>query len=113
MNFLRIAFQTSLLLAMTLSIAACTTSPPRTEQQSEADHKIELAVTQQLEANPRIYAAHVTVSVRDGVVTLSGFVFEPEEVNEAKQSAALVPGVKEIKNRIELELFSRSSRGSG
>ena len=113
MNFLRIAFQTSLLLAMTLSIAACTTSPPRTEQQSEADHKIELAVTQQLESNPRIYAAHVTVSVRDGVVTLSGFVFEPEEVNEAKQSAALVPGVKEIKNRIELELFSRSSRGSG
>ena len=113
MNFLRIAFQTSLLLAMTLSIAACSTSPPRTEQQTEADHKIERAVTQQLEANPRIYAAHVTVSVRNGVVTLSGFVLEPDEVNGAKQTAARVPGVKGVVNHIELELFSRSSRGSG
>ncbi len=113
MNFFRMVLQTSLLLAVTLSIAACTTSPPRTEQQTEADHNIELAVTQQLEANPRIYAAHVTVTVRDGVVTLSGFVFEPDEMNEAKQSAARVPGVKAIVNRIELELFSRSSRGSG
>jgi hypothetical protein len=34
-------------------------------------------------------------------------------MNEAKQSAARVPGVKAIVNRIELELFSRSSRGSG
>jgi osmotically-inducible protein OsmY len=102
-----------LLLALAAFLAACASSPPRTAAETEADRKIELAVTQQLDANPHIYAAHISVSVHNGVVTLTGFVFEPEEVNEAKRTAALVPGVKEIKNHIELELFSRSSRGSG
>ena len=103
----------SWMLAMVALITACTTLPPRTPAETEADNQLESAVMQALNNDPTIYARHIDVTAREGVVTLSGFVFQGSELFEAAQIAARVPGVTSVKNQIELEMIGRRNRGGG
>ncbi len=96
-----------LMLVLIGLIAACATSPPRSASESAADDKIELAVIQALADDPHVYARHIEVSVRRGVVTLSGFVLGIDDLYEAKQIAASVPGVISVNNQMELMIFRR------
>lgn len=66
---------------------------------------------QQLANDPNIYAEHIEVSVRRGVVTLDGFVMEIKDLDGAKQIAARVPGVTSVNNQMELEVFGRGGKG--
>ncbi|MDE2259308.1 MAG: BON domain-containing protein [Betaproteobacteria bacterium] len=99
-----------LLLALVASIASCATKPPRNSSEIKADKAIELAVTQQLDDDQNIYARHIEVDVYRGVVTLSGFVFEANDLFEAAQVAARVPGVISVSNQMQLEVFGRGGR---
>lgn len=63
-----------------------------------------LAVTVEaaLNADPRIYARHVDVSVDGGTVRLGGFVWCASDFLYAKSDAASVPGVVRVVNEMEL-----------
>jgi osmotically-inducible protein OsmY len=102
----------SLFFALVAFVTSCATKPPRDASEIEADKKIEFAVTQQLAEDPNIYARHIEVSVYRGVVTLSGFVTEADDLFEATRVAALVPGVTSVKDQMELQMFGRGG-GSG
>ncbi len=111
MSLLRKVFRISLLITAAAFIGACASSPPRTASEIDADRMLEQAVKQQLVDNPNIYAKHIEVSSRNGVVTLGGFVLEARDLFEAQQIAARVPGVTSVKNQMELEMFGRGGKG--
>ena len=102
----------SLFFALIAFVTSCAIKPPRDASEIEADKKIEFAVTQQLADDPNIYARHIEVSVYRGVVTLSGFVTESNELFEATRVAALVPGVTSVEDQIELQVFGRGGGGA-
>ena len=104
MTFLGKANRISLLFASIAFIAACTTLPPRSASEVQADKRMEQAVEQQLANDSSLYSRHLEVSVYQGVVTLSGFVFEANDPAEAVRVAALVPGVKSVSNQIDLQV---------
>ena len=94
----------SLLLILVAFITSCATNPPRNSSEIKTDNAIELAVTQQLADAPNSYLRHVDVSVYRGIVTLSGFVTERDDLAEAVRIAALIPGVTSVSNQIELQV---------
>jgi len=65
-------------------------------------------VKQQIETAMRsdryFYDEHVAVTVKDGVVTLRGIVFDPWDLRTARRIAKRIPGVKRVVNDLELEL---------
>ncbi len=69
-----------------------------------ADARLASAVLETLHADPYFYDGHVTVTVRDGVLTLSGMVFDEWDLSTAQRLARRVPGVKRIINQLELQL---------
>lgn len=65
------------------------------------DAEITNAVELALSRDPRVDARQVNTSSRNGVVTLTGRVDSTEAVAAAVRTAAAVPGVKSIDNRLE------------
>jgi osmotically-inducible protein OsmY len=55
-----------------------------------------------LNADPIYYFRHVDVNVRDGVATLSGYVWVPQAIYHAQKIAARVPGVTRVVDQMEL-----------
>lgn len=100
---LRKSSKIALLFVFAAFFTALTTSPSRADAGDEADKKIEVAVMQQLANSPNLYAKHIKVSVRRGVVTLSGFVMGVKDLDGAKQSAARVPGVTSVIDQMKVE----------
>lgn len=68
--------------------------------------KLQRDVTEELEWDPAIDAAHIGVSARDGVVTLTGHVASFGEKLAAERAARRVKGVKAVAQDIEVELPS-------
>lgn len=68
------------------------------------DKTIQKAVLDELTWEPSVDAAHVGVSVRDGVVTLDGHVETYAGKLAAEKAAARVKGVKAIVEKIEVRL---------
>lgn len=60
------------------------------------DHKLQLAVLEQLDCDPSINASHIGVAVRDGVVVLTGHVQSFGEKHAVETAAGLVHGVKGV-----------------
>jgi osmotically-inducible protein OsmY len=92
-------------VAMTLlgSVLACAHGPPRTAAQKEADQQIETQVDNALQADTLLYAKHISVHAYNGVVRLSGFVWEPPDITEAQRIAGDVKGVTGVVNDLELQ----------
>ena len=68
-------------------------------------------VLDELKFEPSINAAHIGVSVNDGIVTLSGHVTSYWEKYAAERAAKRVYGVKAIANEMEVKLpGSKQSR---
>jgi len=91
---------TAALAAYTL--AACSTSPPRSDAERSADGAAAAQVEAALEADPRIFARHIDVRVNRGVVHLEGFVWSDEDLLFARKDAASVPGIWGVVNQMEL-----------
>jgi osmotically-inducible protein OsmY len=68
------------------------------------DLDIKRDVEEELRANPDIDASDIAVSVKNGVVTLAGFVRSFAQRYEAEQTANRVAGVVGIANDIEVRL---------
>ena len=69
-----------------------------------ADEEVKEQVEQALHTDPYFYDGHVTVTIKDGVVTLSGVVFDEWDLRVAKRIAKRIAGVRRVVNDLEIEL---------
>src|SRR5260221_6999184 len=69
-----------------------------------SDIDIKRDVEAELRWNPDIDATDIAVAVKNGVVTLSGFVRSYAQKREAEQTAKRVNGVAAVANEIEVRL---------
>jgi osmotically-inducible protein OsmY len=69
-----------------------------------SDSDIERDVKEELAWNPDLDAKYIAITVKDGVVTLAGFVKSYAEKYEAEAAAKRVTGVKAVANDIEVRL---------
>jgi len=76
----------------------------------KSDRDIERDVKEELGWNPDLDASDIAVSVKDGVVTLAGFVKSYTDKYEAEAAAKRVAGVKGVANDIEVRLPSIDER---
>jgi len=61
-----------------------------------ADEKTRRQVEQALHSDRFFYDEHVTVTIKNGVVTLQGIVFDDWDVRTAMRIARKTPGVKRV-----------------
>jgi osmotically-inducible protein OsmY len=83
---------------------------PNPEAVMKSDRDIERDVKEELKWNPDLDASDIAVSVKDGVVTLAGFVKSYTDKYEAEAAAKRVAGVKGVANDIEVRLPSIDER---
>jgi hyperosmotically inducible periplasmic protein len=98
-------------LALLCGVAACATGPAKSDAQQQADREMAAHVQDALDADKQLYARHITVRADNGVVRLTGFVWDPPDLMEAKSVAELVPGVSSVVNDLELERNGMDNSG--
>ena len=76
----------------------------------KSDAELQRDVLNELEWEPSVNAAHIGVSVKDGVVTLSGHVPSYAERYGAELAARRVYGVRAVANELEVKLPGDSKR---
>lgn len=76
------------------------------KMQARTDEDIRDAVLLELEWEPKITSKDIAVAVKDGVVTLSGFVHSYYEKEAAEKAAKRVYGVRGVANDIQVKLSS-------
>jgi osmotically-inducible protein OsmY len=77
---------------------------------TRTDEDIQLDVLEELKWDARVQPNEVGVSVKGGIVTLSGFVNSYTKKYAAEEAAHRVRGVKAVANDIEVRLLSSSER---
>ena len=75
------------------------------------DQTVKKLVLEELGWEPSIDAAHIGVTARDGIVSLTGHVASYAEKFAAEQAAGRVVGVKEIADELEVRYFDGAMRG--
>src|ERR1700686_3404555 len=98
-------------LVLLCGVAACATGPAKSDAQQQADRETAAHVQAALDADKQLYARHITVRADSGVVRLTGFVWDPPDLNEAKSVAELVPGVSRVVNDLELNRNGMDNSG--
>src|SRR5579863_7794342 len=83
-------------------VLACAT--PRTEAQRQLDKETAERVQSALDSDRLLYAKHIVVRADSGVVRLTGFVWDPPDLDEARRDAEGVEGVSKVVNDLELQL---------
>jgi osmotically-inducible protein OsmY len=87
---------------MTTDTPTSTASTTRTV--SFTDRDLQQNVLAEIEWEPRVDAAHIAVSVNDGIVTLSGHVSSYLEKWAAERAAKRVHGVRAVVNQIDVRV---------
>jgi osmotically-inducible protein OsmY len=75
-----------------------------------SDVELQRDVLDELKWEPSVNAAHIGVSVKDGVVTLTGHVPSYAEKYAAERAAKRVHGVRAVANELDVKLASSSQR---
>jgi osmotically-inducible protein OsmY len=91
-----------LITVASCGMIACTTQPPRSAAQKEADDATTQRVQAALTAQTNTNFSKVDVSTYDGVVHLGGLVWASQDIYAAARVAGTVPGVKSVTNNIQL-----------
>jgi osmotically-inducible protein OsmY len=73
---------------------------------ARSDDEIRNSVLLELKWDPKITSDDIGVAVKDGVVTLTGFVSSYWEKDAAEKAAKRVYGVKAVANDLEVKLLS-------
>ena len=76
----------------------------------KTDVEIKQDIVDELEWEPRVDAAHVGVTVNDGIVTLTGHVPSFGEKYAAERTAKRVYGVKAVADELDVKLPGSSKR---
>lgn len=74
------------------------------------DHEIQQAVLRELEWEPQVSSTEIGVAVKEGIVTLSGYVDSYSKRYHAERAAKRVYGVKAVVNDLEVKLPSSLER---
>jgi osmotically-inducible protein OsmY len=74
------------------------------------DKDIQQAVLRELEWEPQVKSTEIGVAVKDGIVTLAGYVDSYTKSYHAERAAKRVYGVKAVVNDLEVELPSSGER---
>jgi osmotically-inducible protein OsmY len=77
---------------------------------SDSEIEIERDVRDELQWDPDLDASDIAVSVKDGVVTLAGYVKSYTQKYEAEAAAKRVAGVRGVANDLEVRLPSVDER---
>ena len=85
-----------------MTTATLTRPPLRT------DEDIRESVLRELKWDPQITSSDIAVAVKDGVVTLTGFVPSYWEKDAAEQAAKRVYAVRGLANDIQVKVSSNS-----
>jgi osmotically-inducible protein OsmY len=96
------ALRAGFAVALLCGVAACATGG-KTDAQRQTDRETAARVQAALNADKQLYANHITVRADNGVVRLSGYVWDPPDITEAKSVAELVEGVSGVVNDLELQ----------
>jgi osmotically-inducible protein OsmY len=80
------------------------------ERYIKSDIELQHDVIEELKFEPSVNAAHVGVSVRDGIVTLTGHVPSYWEKYGAEKAAKRVYGIRAVANELEVKLPGSSER---
>jgi osmotically-inducible protein OsmY len=90
-------------LLLALLAAACASSPekPATSQVYE-DDLTTARVKRALLQEESVRLSDIDVATQKGAVRISGFVSSPEALQAADQAARRVPGVKSVKNELQV-----------
>ena len=88
-------------VATVCAVAACA-SGPRSDAQLQADKETAERVEAALSADKNLYARHIFVRVDNGVVRLTGYVWDAADFQSATLIAEDVQGVTGVVNNLEL-----------
>jgi len=89
-------------VAVLCGVAACASGPPETDAQVQANKEMAERVEAALNADKALFAKHITAHADNGVVRLTGYVWESSDFQEATYIASTVPGVTKVVNDLEL-----------
>lgn len=89
--------------ALVCSLTACQTGPATSDAQRQADKELATRVQAALDADKLLYAKHIWVQSDNGIVRLSGYVWEQPDMLEAEDVAGRVQGVSRVVNDLELQ----------
>src|SRR5882672_4875747 len=87
-----------------------TTSPGRSKSSGRRDEEIQKDVLAELKWDARVAPTEIGVSVKDGIVTLSGAITSYAKKGAAEEAAHRVRGVKAVANDLEVVLPSSGER---
>jgi hypothetical protein len=73
-------------------------------QQAVPDAEVKQRVETAMRSDRFFYDEHVTITIKNGVVTLHGIVFDDWDLRTARRIAKKIPGVKRVINDLEIEL---------
>ena len=90
-----------LAVAICCSVTGCMTT--KSPEQRQADKALAEQVQAALSSDKNLYSRHIVVRADNGVVTLGGYVWTPEEMSAAVQIAGSVSGVSNVVNRMEVD----------
>ena len=79
-------------------------------KESITDSELQRDVLDELKWDPGVNAAHIGVSVKNGIVTLSGYVPSYWEKHAAEKAAKRVYGVMAVANELKVKLPGSSQR---
>jgi osmotically-inducible protein OsmY len=68
------------------------------------DEAVRTNVEAALHSDPYFYDGHVTVTIKNGIVTLTGIVFDDWDLRAAIRIARRIAGVKRVVNDLEIRL---------
>jgi osmotically-inducible protein OsmY len=80
------------------------------EPRGNTDSELQRDVMDELAAQPNVDASQIRVSVKDGVVILSGHVNSYVEKYAAEKAAKRVRGVKAVVNELDVQLLGGNQR---
>jgi osmotically-inducible protein OsmY len=69
-----------------------------------ADEKVRKQVEEALHSDAFFYDEHVTVTIKNGVATLQGTVFDDWDLRQAMRISRKVAGVKRVVNDLDIKL---------
>lgn len=103
--------RSTLLVLLGAVAMGCAASPPQSPQQAAADEALAARIHSALGADEIHFYRHVNVEVDKGVVQLSGYVWDMDDMYHAKQLVGSIPGVVKVVNQMQLE--RNGNRGGG
>ena len=92
----------SVAVVVLCGLAACASGPRKTDAQLQADRETAERVETALNADKALYAKHISVRADNGIVRLTGYVWNASDFETARLIAEDVPGVTGVVNDLEL-----------